>query len=343
MDLEALQSPVRKDLDAVSSFLAEMVASEFPMFEDISRHALRQHGKFLRPTIFLLSARVFSDISREHIRLAGALELLHGASLAHDDVIDSAGLRRRSATIRSRWGDTIAVLYGDFLLSRAFSILTCTPIAAARELAPPLVTQVVEGEARQCQTRYNLGLTCEDYIAIIRKKTAALFAAAAQIGGAAGGADEAACSTLLDYGFRFGIGYQILDDILDLIGSKETTGKTVGTDLASGRFTLPILLLRDALPTADVRDAILTASESDNGKDVEKVIDLARKSGAFESAAGVVEEHFAAARAAVESLPPNSCRDHLVGLSDHYIARSRSIIQQCPAGAATPVAGVGDG
>ncbi|NOZ23855.1 MAG: polyprenyl synthetase family protein [Planctomycetes bacterium] len=343
MDLNALQSPVLNELDAVIDFLVEKVASDFPMFEDISRHALRQHGKFLRPTIFLLSARAFGRITEEHIRLAGALELLHAASLAHDDVIDSAGLRRKSATIRSRWGDTIAVLYGDFLLARAFSILTCTPIAAARELAPPLVSQVVEGEAMQYHARYNLDLSREAYIEIVRKKTAALFAAAAQIGGTAAGADETASSALLDYGFRFGVAYQILDDVLDLIGSKAKTGKTVGTDLASGRFTLPVLLLRDAMPTQEVRETILRTSESDNGGDVEKVVDLAKKSGAIEAAASAAGEHFAAARSSLEALPADFPRKHLMGLAEHYGAAAQTIMHEYPAGTSTSVAGVGDG
>jgi len=337
LDLSAITAPVQDELDATRAFLGEKLASAFDMFAHISHWMVGRQGKLLRPTVFFLSARSFGETTHEHVALAGALELIHAGSLAHDDVIDVAGLRRQAATIRARWGDTIAVLYGDFLLARAFAVLSATPLETARRLAPPLVTQVIEGEAMQHQARHDLDLSQADYIDIVRRKTASLFAAASRIGGASAGADEADQARLLTYGTELGVAYQILDDILDLTASEEETGKTVGTDLRSGRFTLPILLLRDALPGEEVRDKIRRAAENDDAPALEELIRLAAESGALSAAAGEAMQRLDAAAESVAGLPESACRRHLTELATHLKARVERAARSCCA--AAPVAG----
>lgn len=342
MEFSAILGPLQPELDAVRDSLTANLASAFEVFEVISRSATaKQQGKLLRPALFLLSAKAFGEITPNHLEVAGALELIHVASLAHDDVIDSAGLRRRRPTIRARWGNTISVLYGDFLLAKAFSILSATPLAVARRLAPPLVVQVIEGEAMQHQARGNVDLDKEEYLDMVRKKTGALFAAAGQIGGAANGAQEPALSALLEYGYSFGTGYQILDDILDLVGSERETGKTVMTDLRSGRFTLPVLLLRDALPTATVRECIRDASDPGNDLAAPKVAQLAWESGAVARAAEKAMELMAAARSCLHVLPCGPWRERLDQMAICHAETAEEFMERHAARMAGSVRGTG--
>jgi octaprenyl-diphosphate synthase len=215
-------------------------------------------GKRLRPALALLAAGATGKITPAHVDLAVILELIHIATLVHDDIIDGAELRRDQPSANAKWGNSISVLLGDVLFAHALKLSTnfsnsdiCRRIADA-------AAEVCSGEIIQTQRRYDLKLTTADYYRIIEMKTAALFSAACELGAFISEASPAVIGALKSYGTKLGVAYQIYDDILDLAGNEEDTGKTLGTDLQKGKFTLPILLLlQSGKDLGSIRDLLL--------------------------------------------------------------------------------------
>ncbi|MFY8269473.1 MAG: polyprenyl synthetase family protein [Terrimicrobiaceae bacterium] len=200
-------------------------------------------GKRLRPALALLSAGATGKITPGHVDLAVILELIHIATLVHDDIIDGAELRRDQPSANAKWGNAISVLLGDVLFAHALKLSTnfsnsdiCRRIADA-------ASEVCSGEIIQTQRRFDLKLTTSDYYRIIEMKTAALFSAACELGAFISESSPSVIGALKTYGTKLGVAYQIYDDILDLAGNEEETGKTLGTDLQKGKFTLPVLLM----------------------------------------------------------------------------------------------------
>jgi octaprenyl-diphosphate synthase len=218
-------------------------------------------GKRIRPALALLGAALvsekrgqalfFTNGSRarekvpDPVKLATAVEMIHTATLLHDDVIDGASLRRGISTLNAKWGDTLSVLSGDFLYSKAFCLLSELDHPAVLRLMSDTARIVCEGEVAQIERQYDLTLTRSTYLKIIDRKTASLMGGSAQAGALLGGATPARAARLGTFGRSFGIAFQILDDAQDLVGDEETLGKSLGTDLALGQLTLPLLHLRD--------------------------------------------------------------------------------------------------
>jgi len=211
-------------------------------------------GKMIRPGLVLLCGRACGGITDEHIRVAATLELIHNATLLHDDVIDEGRKRRHLPTINSLYGNESAVLLGDFLLSRAFKLCIDLPPAASAIIAAT-AGRTCEGELSQIMQRQNLQLTESQYIDIIAEKSAAFFSSACLLGASLADADETKSRLLSDYGRNLGIAFQITDDLLDIVGDESKTGKTLGTDVDKSKLTLALIHL---LRTADTkeRDAI---------------------------------------------------------------------------------------
>lgn len=206
-------------------------------------------GKLLRPSIILLTGRVCGGIRDEHIDLAVMVELVHTATLLHDDVIDKATMRRSQPTANVKWGNTAAVLLGDFLLSRAFLAGSEIKIQRASFVLGETAEQICQGELLQNIRQKDWSMTAEDYLEIIAAKTASLFAAGSYLAARASGASDAVAEAMRQYGHCVGIAFQITDDILDITGNAETEGKTLGSDLAMEKPTLPLIYaLADKTP-----------------------------------------------------------------------------------------------
>jgi len=223
---------------------------------ELARHVSRMPGKRIRPALALLGASLAhqaraskngsSSWARQAIGLATAVEMFHTATLLHDDVIDGASLRRGLTTLNAKWGDTLSVLSGDYLYAKAFCLLSRLDNPTVLSLMSDTARTVCEGEVAQIQHQYDLTLTRSDYLKIIGWKTASLMGAAAEAGALLGGAPPRQAKRLGIFGSHFGLAFQILDDTQDLIGDEEVLGKSLGTDLALGQLTLPLLYLRDA-------------------------------------------------------------------------------------------------
>jgi len=271
-------------------------------------------GKRLRPALALLSGGATGKISASHVDLAVILELVHIATLVHDDIMDGAELRRDQPSANAKWGNAITVLLGDALFAHALRLSTgfsnsdiCRRIADA-------AAEVCSGEIIQTQRRFDLKLSTADYYKIIEMKTAALFSAACELGAFISEASPPVISGLKSFGTKLGVAYQIYDDILDLAGSEEETGKTLGTDLRKGKFTLPVLLLlQSGKDVGTVRELLLKEENVDS----ELLAGMLDSAGALSAAKGVAFRLVEEALEELGAVQDNKYARGLRAIADH--------------------------
>lgn len=238
---------VRDELQQVEVRLQAELRSRHEQVDRVVRHGYRLGGKRLRPALLLLAGRACGGLADAHRTLAVVVEMIHTATLVHDDVLDEADLRRHVDTVNARWGNETSVLLGDFLFSHAFYLASTIGTADACMLIGKSTNRVCEGEMRQTLAEGDLSLGEDDYFAIIDAKTAELCACCSELGAMFAGADSTCTSALASYGRHLGMAFQIADDLLDLAGCEEATGKSLGRDLAKQKLTLPLIHARDTL------------------------------------------------------------------------------------------------
>lgn len=237
----ALRRLTDDDLGRVNEAILDTMRSPVALIPDIAGHLVHAGGKRIRPMLTLASARLFGYRGDDHIKLAAAVELIHGATLLHDDVVDASALRRGEDTANVIWGNKESVLVGDFIFSRAFELMVGARDLKVLQIISSASGVIAEGEVLQLATQKNLAATVDMYLAVIEAKTAALFAAAAQAGAAIAGCCEADEAAMRRFGLNLGIAYQLIDDALDYSGLEAALGKRVGDDFREGKMTLPIV------------------------------------------------------------------------------------------------------
>lgn len=304
---------------------------------ELARHVARMPGKRIRPALALFSAHIAHTVKRSNgngssrlflqraIKLAASVEMIHTATLLHDDVIDGASLRRGLSTLNAKWGDTLSVLSGDYLYSKAFCLLSELNNQTVLGLMSDTARTVCEGEVAQIHHQYDYKLSRLSYLKIIEWKTASLMGAAARGGGLLGGASPAEAKRLGEFGLHFGLAFQILDDTQDLIGEEQVIGKSLGTDLALGQMTLPLLHLRDAAKPK--LKAQLNEWFNGNGaRSSEEVQEQMRflKRQAIEHRVPaycnqVANRYLDKARRAVAPFPSSIYKKNLLGLTDYLL------------------------
>jgi len=241
--LSTLYQPIEADIQRVEERLKMELVSRFDLVEELLLKSNRLSGKRLRPALLLLFARALGNVTEEHITLATAVEMIHTATLIHDDILDGANQRRHTATLHAEYGNQIAILTGDYLFSHAFFLTSTLPTTyPAREIGIS-TNKICEGEIRQIGTNGKFHLAEEDYIEIIDAKTAALCRCATKLGVYLGDATEHEIQLAAQYGTGLGIAFQIIDDLLDIIGTEIETCKSLGTDLEQRKPTLPLIHL----------------------------------------------------------------------------------------------------
>lgn len=241
MKLQDHYEPIQPELLAVQQEISEQLQISDKDLSVVLEEISRRQGKMLRPAFVLLCGKLISDIRSEHINLAAMVELIHRASLLHDDVIDKAQLRRGQPSANALWGNTAAVLLGDFLLSRAFALGAMSQFDSTADLLCKTAQTLCEGELKQNLLKGSWSLTEQDYFQIIEAKTAALFRCSCQLGAMASGASKQQVEALSEFGFQYGRAFQIADDLRDILSTEKQEGKTLGTDLLEKKLTLPVI------------------------------------------------------------------------------------------------------
>jgi octaprenyl-diphosphate synthase len=232
---------VQRELEEVDKRIARQAAAFDPAIEAYVSYAIGGRGKRLRPLVALLAGGATGEIKSQHVDLAVIVELIHLATLVHDDIMDDAEWRRAQPTVNARWGNSLSVLLGDCLFAHALNLSASFDESEISRAIARTASEVCSGEMIQTQRRFDLQLRVEDYLRIVEMKTGSLFGVAAELAAKLSGADQDKIDMLRRYGTGIGTAYQIYDDCLDLAGTESATGKTLGTDLRKGKFTLPVL------------------------------------------------------------------------------------------------------
>ena len=322
----------RDGLQAIDALLIATIDSEVELLNEASRHIISGGGKHLRPHVALLSylAAGGEDLS-EAVSMAAAIEMVHTATLVHDDINDHALLRRGRPSVHARWGRTFALLTGDYMFAKVYELMA--PYGPEYNIIMARAcSELVEGETLQAVAAKAGAIDRETYKRIVALKTASLFEGAARMGALLGGGDERVVNALAEYAYNLGIAFQMVDDILDVIGDPTALGKPVGADLAQGRGafvaqpngkTILSLHATDDLSaaTAAVAEVVAVAEPDDEADPIARMMAKLRTSGAIEAARLQALEMIDRARAALDDVPPSAARDELMSLTDDVLNR----------------------
>lgn len=317
--LPALFAGLAADLSAVERVMGDALRTDEPRVAALLEELGEFHGKMLRPALVILTARTLGAVSPEHHTLGAALEMIHTATLIHDDLIDDGVVRRGKPTAHVRFGNATAVLLGDYFYTRAFDLVAGLERPALMSRLTRVTNVVCEGELHQMCARRDLSLSESEYERIIYSKTAALTEIACVCGAVAG--DEAIQEAGADYGRWCGMAFQIVDDCLDLTGDPQKVGKTLATDIEMGRLTLPFIRLLDRVPQAERAELGERLLAVDSADDVEAVRRLAIDQGGVDAAMATARSYADRAIDALAPLPDNDAKRQLVDLARFIVAR----------------------
>lgn len=318
--LAEIQAPIRRRLDEVSTEMGRIVSSELPLVGQVSSHLLAMRGKLFRPTLLLLASSVADDEPETAVPLAACVELIHLATLVHDDAVDHSALRRGMPTVNTLFGHQISVIMGDFLYSTALTRLVALGNVEALRALTRASTEMTLGEMRQLAVTHPLAFTEDDYYALIRSKTASLMSAACEIGALAGA--PAWREPLGVFGENLGMAFQITDDLIDYTEAKETTGKPAGLDLREHKVTLPLIFaLRQASAAARREIEKVFDAADPGGTDIARVVNIVGEIGGFDYARQQGELYASRAREAVAGIPVTVARTALEASISYVMER----------------------
>jgi heptaprenyl diphosphate synthase len=306
---------VQSELTAVETKLASVIRSQVDLVTDMGSHLLRAGGKRLRPALFLLCAKTGQTQTTTIMPVAIAIELIHMATLVHDDVIDNAATRRGLPTASARWGNHASVLSGDYLFAKAFSIIAGSSGNETLKLLTDSICEMCEGEIIQIKDSFNPYQTEEDYLRRIAQKTADFIAVSCQLGAMAGGLSAADAKNLYQFGYAVGMAFQITDDILDVVASSEQVGKPVGNDLRQGVLTMPVIYaLEHSARRDELREIILAKDMSDSN--LKKGMAIIHETDAVKYSYHRVSEYLELARTSLPSSLADDVRESLLKVAD---------------------------
>ena len=317
--LRPIEAELRQTEDLLHSELTSLVPTVFA----VTRHILDAGGKRLRPSLVLLCARACqSEGSIERaIGIAASAELIHMATLMHDDVIDGADSRRGRQTANSYWGNQISVLAGDYMLAKATSLLGADGDPELIRILSQATISMTEGEIGQIEARGDVGGSIESYISIIRAKTAEFMAGCCRMGAVIGGGSAAMKEALAQYGLNLGIAFQITDDLLDLVGDPSETGKPIGGDIYEGKVTLPVILALEKSADRKAMEDIIRSGDA-KPSDVDFIRGKVVESGAVEGTRQAAAEYVERASKTLEAVPQSDARASLDELAKYVLGRN---------------------
>ncbi|MDP2802038.1 MAG: polyprenyl synthetase family protein [Phreatobacter sp.] len=321
--IEALVGATRADMERVNAMILSRTGSEVTMIPEVANHLISSGGKRLRPMLTLATAALAGYQGEGHVKLAAAVEFMHTATLLHDDVVDESDMRRGRPAARMVWGNEASVLVGDFLLGQAFKMMVEVGSLRALDILSTAAAVIAEGEVMQLAAAKNTSTTEDEYLAVIRGKTAELFAAACEVGPVISGKPKAEQAAARAYGMNLGIAFQLVDDALDYGGKAQKLGKNTGDDFREGKITLPVVL------------AFRRGSEQERAFWKKVLVDGDIADGDFETATGFMARHGALAdtierarhygdmaKDALALFPDSAMKDALVQAVDFCISRA---------------------
>ena len=319
--LAAITECVQPQLDAVERLFHEELHSELPCVNLLVKHVSRFRGKMLRPLLVLLSGKACGELGDAHVTIATVVEMVHMATLVHDDVLDEAELRRKGATINHLRGNEAAVLLGDYLISHSYHLCSSLDSQYASRAIGRTTNQVCEGELLQIDNRNHWDLDEETYLRIITLKTASLCATCCGLGARLSGATDDEISRLETYGLSLGVAFQIQDDILDVIGDTHTVGKTLGIDVEKGKMTLPMIHFLRTAPAEHraLLRSLLTGNDADKA---ERVRNLILPSKSITYATDRARQLVDRARSALADLADTDARRVLDAMAEFVVSRA---------------------
>lgn len=321
--LDALNALVQEDLSAVNRLIIARMDSPVALIPQLAGHVVAAGGKRLRPMLTLASARMCGYEGYRHIALAACVEFIHTATLLHDDVVDDSDLRRGLASANALWGNKSSVLVGDFLFSRSFELMVEDGSLEVLGILSRASSIIAEGEVMQLMTANNTETDEAAYLAVIRAKTAQLFAAACEIGAVVAERPEAEQTALRDYGMNFGIAFQLVDDVLDYSAKQVTLGKSIGDDFREGKITLPVVLafLRGDNDERQFWNRTLEDLNQVSG-DLDRAIAIMNRRAALSDTVAMARDYGARAAKALAIMPDGRERQILLDLIDFCIERA---------------------
>ena len=321
--IEGLVGLVAPDMERVNALILSRTGSEVTMIPEVANHLISSGGKRLRPMLTLATGGLAGYRGDGHVKLAASVEFMHTATLLHDDVVDESDMRRGEVAARIKWGNQASVLVGDFLLGQAFKMMVEVGSLRALEILSSAAAVIAEGEVMQLAAAKNTETNEDEYLAIIRAKTAELFGAACEVGPVIAGrpkAEQAACRS---YGINLGIAFQLVDDALDYGGTSAKLGKNVGDDFREGKVTLPVVL---SFRRGDEEERDFWRRTLERGdvaeRDLEQAILIMRRHRALEDTLERARHYGAIARDALALFPKSPMKQALLDAVDFCIARA---------------------
>lgn len=323
MKLLELYARKKHDMAKIEDELERSIRSDHTLLNETSLHLLKAGGKRIRPVFTLLSGE-FGDYDIETLKfVAVPLELIHMASLVHDDVIDDATTRRGQLTVKSKWDNRIAMYTGDYIFARALGVATELSIPELHQILSKAIVQMSIGEMEQIRLFFDTEQSFRDYMLRIRRKTALLIAISCQLGAIAAKADPFISNRLYNYGYNVGMAFQIRDDVLDLIGSEKVTGKPAGNDIRQGNITLPVLFaLQDPVRREELYKEIARIQAAEGDGDISRFLVLIRESEGIDRAEALASRYINKAIQSLERLPNIKAKKSLQEIA--YFVGNRS-------------------
>jgi len=322
--MAAVYEDIKPDLDRVEEQLEAWSGSINPLTAEVSRYVLRKKGKRLRPALVLLASRLFKAEPGEQVFLASLVELIHTASLIHDDIIDKADVRRGEESVHAKWGPNVTVLLGDHLYIKSIGLALESRHDRIIHLLADVSARMIEGELDELAASGDLGISEERYLEIIDKKTAVLFVTCCRIGAILGRAPREDENALAEFGRSIGLGFQIVDDILDFTADERALGKPVMSDLAEGRVTLPLIhaFRGDGRPHRD-RISGLVGRRAISGEDRAAVLEGLEANGSLDYAAALARRYAEGAVGVLGRFPESPTKGALIALARFIVDRNR--------------------
>ena len=320
--LRPLLTLVANDMDRVNGIILDKARSDVEMIPELARHLIDSGGKRMRPMLTIAAAQLCGYRGEHHVKLAASVEFMHTATLLHDDVVDESDLRRGKVAARKLWGNEASVLVGDFLLGQAFKMMVEVGSLGCLRVLSNAAVVIAEGEVFQLSIAKNTTTTEDEYLSVINAKTAALFSAAAEVGGIIAERSPAEQAALRSYGKNLGIAFQLVDDALDYSGEQAKLGKSVGDDFREGKITLPVVLSfrRGNEEERAFWQRTLERGETEGG-DLERAIGYMTKYGAIEDTIQRARHYGAIASDALAIFPNSEAKSALLGAVEFCVNR----------------------